>query len=122
MQILAGSSDEGTLPGLNWIPGKVRAFRSHPLAINLPMPHMGWNDVKTRRDCRLFEELTELPRFYFLHSFYFDCEDSGCVAAEADYGFPFHCAIQSGNVFGVQFHPEKSHHWGTQLLKNFSEI
>jgi imidazole glycerol-phosphate synthase subunit HisH len=122
MQILAEGSDEGKLPGLGWVPGRVRAFNSTPLAQGLPLPHMGWNDVKPAAGLKLFDGLEADARFYFLHSYYFECASSDAVAATASYGINFSCAVHSANVFGVQFHPEKSHHYGVQLLKNFAEI
>lgn len=120
MQIMARGSDEGRLPGLGWIDGYVRAFRSAPQWPGLPLPHMGWNDVQPVEGSWLFGGLESGARFYFLHSFYFECAHSGDAAATATYGVDFSCAVSSGNVHGVQFHPEKSHHWGAQLLKNFA--
>jgi glutamine amidotransferase len=120
MQMLAGGSDEGELPGLNWIPGRVRAFSQTPAAAQLPQPHMGWNDLQVRPDSRLFTDFEPTPRFYFLHSYYFDCEDRSLVAASATYGLDFDCVVSAGHIHGVQCHPEKSHHFGAQLLKNFA--
>jgi glutamine amidotransferase len=122
MQILASSSEEGRLPGLGWIPGRVRSFRSEQRSSALPTPHMGWNDVQPCAGSTLFKGLEDDARFYFLHSYYFECSDLKNVAATADFGFQFDCAVQNENVFGVQFHPEKSHHWGAALLKNFAEL
>lgn len=122
MQILASSSEEGQRPGLGWIPGKVRSFRSESRSAALPLPHMGWNDVQPRAGSALFKGLEEDARFYFLHSFFFECVDAAHVSATASYGLDFSCAVSSGNVHGVQFHPEKSHHFGAQLLKNFAEL
>lgn len=122
MQILANSSEEGSEAGLGWVKGSVRSFASNPSFSNLPMPHMGWNDVAPVADSRLFKGLEIDARFYFLHSYYFECADTANAAAHTDYGFQFDCAVQNGNVFGVQFHPEKSHHWGAALLKNFAEL
>jgi glutamine amidotransferase len=120
MQMLATDSEEGQLPGLNWIPGRVRAFASNPHASALPMPHMGWNDVNPRSRHPLFEGFEGSPRFYFLHSYYFECEQPGHSAAKAHYGFDFDCIVSNGNIHGVQCHPEKSHHFGALLLKNFA--
>ena len=123
MQMLAEGSDEGHLPGLNWVPGRVRAFASHTKAANLPMPHMGWNDVQAVSGSPLFAKgFDDAPQFYFLHSFYFDAQDKADVAATAHYGFDFDAVVSRGHIHGVQCHPEKSHHWGAQLLKNFAEL
>jgi glutamine amidotransferase len=122
MQILASASDEGRLPGLGWMPGKVRAFRANEQTASLPLPHMGWNDVQPRPGSPLFAGLESDARFYFLHSYYFECETLSHVAAMASYGLDFSCAVSAGNVHGVQFHPEKSHHFGAQLLKNFAVL
>lgn len=122
MQILAESSEEGVDAGLAWVKGRVRSFSDNAASAALPMPHMGWNDVLPAGDSPLFKGLEDDARFYFLHSYYFECANASNSVAHADYGFKFDCAVQNGNVFGVQFHPEKSHHWGTALLKNFAEL
>lgn len=122
MQMLAAGSDEGMLPGLNWIPGRVRAFADNPQSSHLPLPHMGWNLIQPRDGARLFSAgFDDPPQFYFLHSFYFDPQDKADVAATAHYGFDFDAVVSRGHIHGVQCHPEKSHHWGAQLLKNFAE-
>lgn len=122
MQMLASGSDEGTLPGLNWVPGRVKAFAQHPGLQNLPMPHMGWNDVQFRSEHPLCREFDAAPRFYFLHSYYFEAADRADVVATAEYGIDFDCIVARGNVHGIQCHPEKSHHFGAQFLKNFAEL
>lgn len=122
MQILANSSEEGAAQGLGWVPGRVRSFSGNPASAILPMPHMGWNDVSPSAGAPLFNGLENNARFYFLHSYYFECSASADVAGCADYGFKFNCSVQNKNVFGVQFHPEKSHHWGAVLLKNFAVL
>ncbi|HGM5582909.1 TPA: imidazole glycerol phosphate synthase subunit HisH [Pseudomonas putida] len=121
MQMLADSSEEGQEPGLGWVPGCVRGFESQAESRHLPMPHMGWNDAVPRQG-GIFKDLEKDARFYFLHSYFFECEDASHVSASASYGFEFHCAVQNDNVYGTQFHPEKSHHWGATLLKNFAEL
>lgn len=122
MQMLAAGSDEGRRAGLGWIDGHVRSFGSWEAARALPSPHMGWNDVRPVGESRLFRGLETDARFYFLHSYYFECARPEHTLALAEYGGEFSCAVNSGNIFGVQFHPEKSHHYGTQVLKNFAEL
>jgi glutamine amidotransferase len=122
MQMLAESSDEGELSGLGWIPGRVRNFGSVESLKNLPLPHMGWNDVTPVSGCPLFRNFEDNPRFYFLHSYYFECYQQQHISATASYGLDFSCAVSTDTVFGVQFHPEKSHHYGVALLKNFAEL
>lgn len=122
MQMLAESSDEGKLPGLGWIKGRVRAFKTNPASKDLPQPHMGWNDVQPASNSPLFKGLEADARFYFLHSFYMECDAEADVSAVCHYGLDFHAAVSHGNIHGVQFHPEKSHRFGTQLLKNFADL
>lgn len=114
MQILASSSEEGSRPGLNWIPGTVHRLRNAPRT-----PHLGWNDVSPHADIGLFRGI-EAPRFYFLHSYYFLPDSESTTIATACYGESFTCAVLKDNVAGVQFHPEKSHDWGRRLLLNFA--
>ena len=120
MQILAGSSEEGQMNGLDWIPGSVRKFNKpdRPLCL----PHMGWNDVEPIRLSPLFNGLENDARFYFLHSYHFSCDNQDSVLAETSFDIRFVSAVHFGNIYGVQFHPEKSHQFGMQLLKNFSEV
>jgi glutamine amidotransferase len=122
MQILAERSDEGRARGLGWIPGEVLALRSLLAGQDqlLPLPHMGWNDVCPSNGWDLCRGLEGDARFYFLHSFYYQCADSAHVAATCYYGTEFACAVRHGNIQGVQFHPEKSHHFGAGLIKNFA--
>lgn len=123
MQMLADSSEEGELPGLGWVPGRVCAFAHNPLTQNLPMPHMGWNTLRPAANSILFSNGFEAdPQFYFLHSYYFDALNKSDVAATAHYGIHFDAVVSSGHIHGIQCHPEKSHHWGAQLLKNFAEL
>lgn len=122
MQMLARSSEEGSLPGLGWIDGEVKKFIPALLKGSLCIPHMGWNNVKPVKTNGLLQGLDVDARFYFLHSYYFQSHKSEDVIAVTDYGGEFACAVNSGNVFGVQFHPEKSHQWGIRLLKNFAKL
>lgn len=122
MQILGNASDEGAGEGLGWIPGRVRDLGSRGSQHQgLPLPHMGWNDIAPTRQLPLLAGIAD-PRYYFLHSFYFDNEDPADCAASAHYGSEFTCIVNRGNVWGVQFHPEKSHSFGMALLKNFAEL
>jgi glutamine amidotransferase len=123
MQMLADSSDEGQLPGLGWIPGQVKKFSlgNQQNGDVTYLPHMGWNDVAPVSSASLFKDMSQ-PEFYFLHSFYFLPEETRDTLGSTEYGRPFVSAVRRGNIFGTQFHPEKSHHWGVQLLKNFAEV
>lgn len=121
MQMLAERSEEGSLPGLGWIPADVLRFEPTVEGKARPLPHMGWNDVRPSGESGLFRELETDARFYFLHSYHFRPRSEANVIGVTEYGAPFVSAVAGGaNIFGVQFHPEKSHHWGIQLLKNFS--
>ena len=122
MQILARSSEEGRLSGLGWIDGEVKKFTPSSLKHAIRVPHMGWNDVKPFKMNGLFQGVDSDARFYFLHSYYFHCHRSEDVIALTNYDGDFACAVNSGNIFGVQFHPEKSHQWGIQLLENFAKL
>jgi imidazole glycerol-phosphate synthase subunit HisH len=121
MQMMASSSEEGVERGLGWIDAEVKRFADAPGRL---LPHMGWNDVTPRERSGLMKGLDPDPdvRFYFLHSYYFAPQSEAVTIATAEYGHPIACAVQSGNVYGVQFHPEKSHGSGIQLLKSFAEI
>lgn len=119
MQMIAEASEEGQERGLGWIGGTVRSLYGSEGLNGLPLPHMGWNDVTPRRHLSLFEGLDD-PRYYFLHSFYFDNSDPADAAATVEYGREFTCMVNRDHIWGVQFHPEKSHHFGAALLKNFA--
>jgi glutamine amidotransferase len=120
MQMLASRSEEGLLPGLNWIPGTVQRFSVYNQC-KLPLPHMGWNDLILERKDKITREL-DVASFYFLHSFVYRSEDPNAVLASSDYGGKFEVVINKNNIYGMQCHPEKSHTFGSQFLKNFSEI
>lgn len=122
MQMMAKRSDEGVLAGLGWIDAEVRKFDEASFTHKTHLPHMGWNDVAPRQNGGLFRGLESSARFYFLHSYYVAPSQEDDVLAITDYNGPYASSVRSGNVFGVQFHPEKSHQWGLQLLKNFAEL
>jgi glutamine amidotransferase len=122
MQMMAKRSDEGKLMGLGWVDGEVKKFAESGSTLKARLPHMGWNDVTPRSPNGLFRNLASGARFYFLHSYYFLPLQENQVCAVTNYNGPFASAVCSGNMFGVQFHPEKSHQWGIQLLKNFAEL
>lgn len=122
MQILANISQEGKLNGLGWIEGEVIKFSPSINDKSMIIPHMGWNNVKLLKKNNLLSGIDENARFYFLHSYYFQCKDNENCVAVTDYGTQFACVVNSKNIWGVQFHPEKSHQWGVQVLKNFAEL
>lgn len=121
MQIMGDSSDEGEISGLGWISGRVRSLRS---ASNFtgPVPHMGWNTCNVQRSCRILDAKAETSSFYFLHSYFFEPTYSGNIVATTTYGIKFCSVLNHKNIYGVQFHPEKSHTWGENLIRNFVEV
>lgn len=119
-QMLFEKSEEGELPGLGWIRGKVVKFDKSRLN-GLKVPHMGWTDIKVINENSLLNDFHDNPRFYFVHSYHFMPERNEDILATCNYGYEFPCAVQKGNVYGAQFHPEKSHKFGMQVLKNFAE-
>jgi len=119
MQMMANESEEGSMPGLGWIDAKVIKFADEQRSEKMPLPHMGWNDVYFKEN-KIFEGFDQHPKFYFLHSYYFDCKDESNIVAQAEYGTKFTCVANYKNRYGIQFHPEKSHKYGIQLLKNFA--
>lgn len=120
MQLLARSSEEGKLAGLGWIDGTVKKFDHSHLGQCTRLPHMGWNTARPLRPSPLFQDIDLEKGFYFLHSYYFSCAASADALAETDYGGSYASVVNRDNIYGVQFHPEKSHQPGIQLLKNFA--
>ena len=119
MQLLTQTSEEGLGAGLGWIPGRCIRFVTHH-GDGLKVPHMGWNDLAAVREDLLLTN-DETQRFYFVHSYYLDCPES-YVVASCDYGITFPAAVRKEMVWGVQFHPEKSHRFGLELLRRFVEL
>ena len=117
-QLLMDQSEEdGTHAGLGWIPGKVKRFQ-HQLKI----PQMGWNQVSQQKEDPLFQEVDDKMHFYFVHSYHLLAEKSEHVLGLSSYGYDFASVVRKDNLWGVQFHPEKSQNVGLQLLKNFCTL
>ncbi|WP_431064160.1 imidazole glycerol phosphate synthase subunit HisH [Methylotuvimicrobium sp.] len=119
MQLLTRGSEEGVLPGLGWIAADTRRFPNLP---TLKVPHMGWNLVYPGTATRLTRDFEEETRFYFVHSYYVTVDNPNNSILKTQYGIEYDSAIQNENIYGVQFHPEKSHRFGMRLLKNFAEL
>jgi glutamine amidotransferase len=120
-QLMTMHSEEGNADGLKWINAKTVRFNTSAYA-SLKVPHMGWCDIELK-DCNvLWNDLPSAARFYHVHTFHFEFEDSTEVIAISNYGYEFVCAFNYENIFGVQFHPEKSHKFGMKVLQNFAKI
>ena len=120
MQLLTNSSEEGTENGFGWIDAKTLKFKFSDR--NMKVPHMGWNIVKPSSNSLLTTNLPNESRFYFVHSYYVKVKEETNSILKANYGLEFDSAIQRDNIFGAQFHPEKSHKFGMQLFTNFSKL
>ena len=121
MQIFAETSDEGNEKGLGWVKGKIRLFDTVSIKHKTKLPHMGWNTIRPKKSL-LFNEINDESRFYFVHSYYFDNSNNDDMISTSNYGGIFTSSVKKNNIYGVQFHPEKSHQNGLQLLKNFAEL
>ena len=121
MQLLTESSEEGVLNGLNFVSAKTIKFK-FPENSDLKIPHMGWNLVTKKTESVLTKNFTNEFRFYFVHSYHVKCDNPINSILTTNYGYEFDSAIENENVFGAQFHPEKSHKYGMQLLSNFANI
>jgi imidazole glycerol-phosphate synthase subunit HisH len=118
MHLMCQGSEEGNLPGLSLIKAKVKKFTVNELQ-KLKVPHMGWNNIEISKQSNILENSDDNSRFYFVHSYYVDCENDNDVLTYTNYGRKFVSSFQRENVTGVQFHPEKSHRYGMNLLNNF---
>ena len=122
MQMMGNRSDEGSLDGLKWIDSEILKFDESLIQQRTKLPHMGWNNVTPVSNHPLFSGLEKEAIFYFLHSFYFKCNNPNDSIAVSDYGISFTSAVNRDNIFGIQFHPEKSHQFGEKLLHNFANL
>ena len=118
-QILGKSSEEGDEPGLGWIDMECKRL---PETDGLRVPHMSWNQIMLQRPCQLFPDLQPDTRYYFVHSYYISCKNPDDVVATAQHGIEFACAVQRDNIFGTQFHPEKSLRHGLALMRAFDAL
>jgi glutamine amidotransferase len=118
-QILGKGSEEGDAAGLGWID---MVCRKLPAMSGIRVPHMGWNQISLMKRSPLIDQMNKDARFYFVHSFYMECNQSDDVLATTNHGIEFTCAVQKGNVMGTQFHPEKSLRHGLALMKSFVEL
>lgn len=120
MQLMTQKSEEGNLSGLNWVNAQVKKF---PAGSNIKVPKIGWDYITITQKNNLLSNYTENPRFYFVHSYYVEPYDDAITIAQSEYHtVKYTCAFNKDNIYGVQFHPEKSHKFGMQLLKNFLHI
>lgn len=122
MQMMSKNSDEGDLEGLCWLDACVKKFDESNISHHTKLPHMGWNDVIPNNNHPLFQGLEHHAIFYFLHTYYFECSNNKNIIAKTDYGGTFASGVQQDNIFGIQFHPEKSHSYGEKLLENFAKL
>jgi glutamine amidotransferase len=120
-QLMGRGSEEGDSSGLNWVPMDTVRFDTSRLKHDEKVPHMGWADTSHTKSA-LFCGMSETPRFYYVHSYHLRCDDQDMVICTAEHGYRFASGIASSNILGVQFHPEKSHVYGQQLLKNFASM
>jgi len=121
MQLMGVHSEEGDCAGLGLVRAQTQRFSPGRMSERLPIPHMGWREVRRARDSVLLSDLPKPARFYFAHSHHVILQDNDQALLWADYGYPFVAAYQTDNMIGVQFHPEKSHVLGERFIKNFVE-
>ena len=119
MQLLTNSSEEGNSKGFGWISGKTKKFNA---INNLKVPHMGWNTVSFNKKDKILEGLAPNQKYYFVHSYYVEVTNENNSLMKSNYGIDFDSGISDKNIYGFQFHPEKSHKYGMSILKNFSKL
>lgn len=118
MQLMAKHSEEGDVQGLAWFDADIIKFRVKD-QLKYKVPHMGWNNAVINKETELFKGVSEDAMFYFVHSFHIKCRDSVDILTTTEYEYAFTSSIQKDNIYGTQFHPEKSHDWGEQVFRNF---
>ena len=121
MQLMAKKSEEGDVEGLGWIDADIKKIKVED-PIKFKVPHMGWNTVKITKESKLMEGISNSSEFYFVHSFFCRVNDTSLILNETTYSSPFTSAIEKNNIFGVQYHPEKSHETGNKVLLNFIKL
>lgn len=118
VQLFTKGSEEGALKGLSWFDAETIKFNI-PFERKLKVPHMGWNEVVLKKESKLFTDIYDDPRFYFVHTYHLKSNSPEDVLTETAYGYNFVSALEKENIVGVQFHPEKSHKFGMKILSNF---
>ena len=121
MQLFAKHSEEGDADGFSWLDANVVRFNIKD-NLHFKIPHIGWNQISIKKKSKLFRNIPDCSFFYFVHSYYMRCNDVSDVSAVSEYEQLFVSAIEKDNIYGVQFHPEKSHDLGEIIFKNFMEI
>lgn len=121
LQLMSKGSEEGKEAGLGWFDAETVSFKFDAEHAHLKIPHMGWNEIHICREHPLVAGLDAGSRFYFVHSYHVVAKETDAVLATTEYGVTIHSILGRGNILGAQFHPEKSHKFGLQLLKNFAE-
>jgi imidazole glycerol-phosphate synthase subunit HisH len=121
MQLMAKHSEEGNADGFGWFDADVVKFKVSD-RLKFKVPHMGWNNTVIEKDSPLFEGISREAMYYFVHSYHLNCYQKEDILATTEYDYPFTSAIQKDNIFGTQFHPEKSHDWGEQIFRNFAKL
>ncbi|OQP66893.1 imidazole glycerol phosphate synthase subunit HisH [Niastella vici] len=120
-QLMTRKSEEGVENGLGWLPADTIRFNINGNG-SLKVPHMGWTDLAIVQESPIWQDLPVNPRYYFVHTFHFKFDNASFVTGQSTYGYEFACAFQRENIYGVQFHPEKSHKFGMKLLENFARL
>jgi imidazole glycerol-phosphate synthase subunit HisH len=121
MQLMASTSEEGNAIGLGWFDAKVVKFNIED-KLKYKVPNIGWNSIELNKDSELFLNLSENAMYYFVHSYHIKCNNQEDILTTTKYENPFTSSINKGNIYGTQFHPEKSHNWGERLLQNFVNL